>query len=105
MRGPVTSFLYLRYRLQSFKIGVDIPHQDKIIFVISWPMSGANMGEIVRFVPKSERERARLIREARAVYDSVFPSADPVSKEQNKTPAGLAVGGANAHRSDGVVVS
>lgn len=33
------------------------------------------MSEIVRFVPKSELERARLIREARAIYDSIFPSA------------------------------
>ncbi|QOZ77168.1 hypothetical protein XH83_17930 [Bradyrhizobium sp. CCBAU 53351] len=35
------------------------------------------MGDIVRFVPKSELERARLIREARAIYDSIFPSAAP----------------------------
>ena len=33
------------------------------------------MSEIIRFVPKSELERARLIREARAIYDSIFPSA------------------------------
>jgi len=32
------------------------------------------MGEIIRFVPKSELERARLIREARAIYESIFPS-------------------------------
>lgn len=31
------------------------------------------MGEIVRLIPKSELERARLIREARAIYDSIFP--------------------------------
>jgi hypothetical protein len=35
------------------------------------------VGDIVRFVPKSELERARLIREARAIYDSIFPSAAP----------------------------
>lgn len=40
------------------------------------------MGEIVRFIPKSERERARLIREARAIYDSIFPPADPVGERQ-----------------------
>lgn len=28
---------------------------------------------IVRFVSKSELERERLIREARAIYDSIFP--------------------------------
>ncbi|WP_167561300.1 hypothetical protein [Bradyrhizobium sp. AS23.2] len=35
------------------------------------------MGDVVRFVPKSELERARLIREARAIYDSIFPPAAP----------------------------
>jgi len=39
------------------------------------------MGEVVRFVSKSERERVRLIREARAIYDSIFPSADPGQRE------------------------
>src|ERR1700741_2950133 len=47
---------------------------------------GANMGEIIRFVPKSERERARLIREARAIYDSIFPPADPVREQHHKAP-------------------
>ena len=42
-------------------------------------ISGANGATVVRFVPKSERERARLIREARAIYDSIFPPADPGS--------------------------
>jgi hypothetical protein len=59
------------------------------------------MGEIIRFVPKSERERARLIREARAIYDSIFPSADPVSEKQKSHT----VSGANAHRRDGVLLS
>ena len=35
------------------------------------------MGEIVRLIPKSELERARLIAEARAIYDSIFPPAAP----------------------------
>jgi hypothetical protein len=34
------------------------------------------MGKIVGFVSESERERVRLIREARAIYDSIFPPAD-----------------------------
>jgi hypothetical protein len=68
-------------------------------------MFGANMGEIIRFVSKSERERARLIREAREVYDSIFPPAGPIGEKQNKAPVGHTVGGANAHRSDGVLVS
>jgi hypothetical protein len=38
------------------------------------------MGEVVRFVPKSELERARLIREARVIYELVYPPADQASK-------------------------
>ena len=41
------------------------------------------MGEVIRFVPKAELERARLIREARAIYESVFPPAEPVSEERD----------------------
>jgi hypothetical protein len=41
------------------------------------------MGEVIRFVPKSELERARLIREARAIYESIFPSADAVGSAQH----------------------
>jgi len=63
------------------------------------------MGEVIRFVPKSERERIRLIREARALYESVFPPADPVSERQDKAPASHTVGGANVHRSDGALLS
>ena len=63
------------------------------------------MGEVIRFVSKSERERARLIREARAIYDSVFPPADPVSEQQDKAPVSHTVTGTNAHRSDRVVLS
>ena len=62
------------------------------------------MGEVIRFVPKSERERARLIGEARAVYDSIFPPADPV-REKNKVLVSYTVSGANAHRSDGILLS
>jgi hypothetical protein len=63
------------------------------------------MGEVIRFVPKSERERGRLIREARAIYDRLFPPADPVSEKQNKAPVSRTVSGANGHRSDGVLLS
>ena len=37
------------------------------------------MGEVIQFIPKAERERLRLIREARAIYDSVFRPADSVN--------------------------
>ena len=63
------------------------------------------MGEVIRFVPKSERERVSLIREARAIYDRIFPPADPVSEQQDKAPVSRTASGANGHRSDGVVVS
>jgi hypothetical protein len=36
------------------------------------------MGKIVGFVSKSELERLRLIRESRAIYDSIFPPNDAV---------------------------
>jgi hypothetical protein len=38
------------------------------------------MGNIVRLVPKSELERIRLVREARAIYDSIFPPTDVVGE-------------------------
>ena len=63
------------------------------------------MGEVIRFVSRSERERALLVREARAIYDSVFPPADPVSEQQNRAPVSHTVSGANAYRSGGVVLS
>jgi hypothetical protein len=54
------------------------------------------MGEVIRFVPKSELERLRLIREARAIYDSVFPPVVAVTGQ----PTARAVGDANVHRGD-----
>ncbi|BBO06948.1 MULTISPECIES: hypothetical protein [Bradyrhizobium] len=35
------------------------------------------MTNVVRFASKSELERQRLIREARAIYDSIFPPDIP----------------------------
>ena len=43
------------------------------------------MGEVIRFVPKSEIERARLIREARAIYDRIFPTADSADEQRDDT--------------------
>ena len=63
------------------------------------------MGKVIRFIPKSERERVRLIREARAIYDSIFPPADPVSEQQDKAPVSHTVSGANAYRSNGLPLS
>jgi hypothetical protein len=62
------------------------------------------MGEVLRFIPRSERERARLIREARAIYDNIFPPADTII-EQDEAPLGQTVSGANARRSDWILLS
>jgi hypothetical protein len=32
------------------------------------------MGDVIQFIPKSALERTRLIREARALYESIFPT-------------------------------
>ena len=55
------------------------------------------MGEVIRFIPKAERERIRLIRTARAIYDSVFPSTKSVNAQRDKTPATRPVNGARLH--------
>jgi len=52
------------------------PNQGRLVSFLL-PPRGADMGEVVRLVTRAERERARLIREARANYDAVFPRADP----------------------------
>ena len=57
------------------------------------------MGEAIRLVSKSERERVRLIREARAIYDSVFPRSD--SEQRDKAPATQRTIGANAQLGEG----
>ncbi len=54
------------------------------------------MGEVIQFVSKAERERARLVREARAIYDSIFPPVDPIRERQDKAPISHAVSGAGA---------
>jgi hypothetical protein len=59
------------------------------------------MGEVIRFVPKSERERARLIREARAIYDSVFPPSDSVREQRDKASGSNTRIGADVHRGEG----
>lgn len=63
------------------------------------------MGEVIRFIPKSERERGRLIREARAIYDSIFPPSDSIGEQSDKALLSRAIVGANAYRGDGVLRS
>ncbi len=38
------------------------------------------MSEVIQLVPKAEQERLRLIREARAIYESIFPTVKPQEK-------------------------
>jgi hypothetical protein len=60
----------------------------------------ANMGEVVRFVSKAERERLRLIREARAMYDSVFPSSQSINARRDKTTIAQTVNGPDVRHGD-----
>jgi hypothetical protein len=53
----------------------------------------ADMGQVIQFVSKSERERIRLIQEARAIYDSIFPPADPSGEQQDAATISRAAGG------------
>jgi hypothetical protein len=62
------------------------------------------MGEVVPFAPKSGRERARLIREARAIYDSIFPPA-AVSEQRAEGSVSPTVSSANPDRGNGVLLS
>lgn len=58
------------------------------------------MDDVIEFTPKSERERRHLIREAREIYDSIFPSRDPVSEPQDRILASHSVHGASGYRRD-----
>ena len=46
---------------------------------------GEQMGEVVQFIPKRDLERARLIQEARAIYERIFPSEGPASLQRVPT--------------------
>ncbi len=44
------------------------------------------MGEVVQFIAKSDLERDRLIQEARAIYESIFPTEkSPASLPRDRT--------------------
>jgi hypothetical protein len=62
------------------------------------------MGEVIRFLVNPERERARLIRVARAIYDGIFPPA-AVGEPQDKGSVSQTVSGATAHYSNGFILS
>jgi hypothetical protein len=60
------------------------------------------MGEVIRFISKAERERLRLIREARAIYDSVFPPSESISEEPDERRITHAANAAGARRDSAV---
>ena len=63
------------------------------------------MGDVIQFVSKYERDLDRLIRIARARYDSIFPPADPVGEERDKALNTLPVSGATVHSGDADLLS
>ena len=46
---------------------------------------GEQMGEVVQFIPKRDLDRARLIQEARAIYEGIFPTEKGPSRLQRGT--------------------
>jgi hypothetical protein len=56
------------------------------------------MGEVIQFISKAERERLRLIREARAIYDGVFPSSDTVNEQRDNALIVHSVNGTWIHQ-------
>jgi hypothetical protein len=40
------------------------------------------MGDVIQFIPKAALERTRLIREARAIYESIFPTEKGHASQQ-----------------------
>jgi hypothetical protein len=61
------------------------------------------MGEVIRFAPRSELKRARLIREGRSKYHSNSPLANTVNEQQGRTSISRAVRGTDY--SDGILPS
>jgi hypothetical protein len=48
-----------------------------------FPAQVSQMGEVIPFIPKPapDRVKDRLIQEARAIYESIFPTETPVSEQ------------------------
>jgi len=62
--------------------GPQISERDGMMFVMASSRIsclGAHMGEVVQFIPKRDLERVRLIQEARAIYERIFPPEAPAS--------------------------
>jgi hypothetical protein len=46
---------------------------------------GERMGKVVQFIPKRDLEQGRLIQEARAIYEGIFPTEKSAGSEQRGT--------------------
>jgi hypothetical protein len=46
---------------------------------------GEQMDEVVQFIPKRDLERARLIHDARAICEGIFPTENGPASEQRGT--------------------
>jgi hypothetical protein len=62
------------------------------------------MDEVMQSVPDSELERARPIRKARLLYDSVFTPPDLFREQRDKASASHMRIGADVHRGNGGLV-
>jgi hypothetical protein len=47
------------------------------------------MSEVVRFISNSDLDRARLIQEARAIYENIFPQANRISEAPIQSDDGV----------------
>jgi hypothetical protein len=52
------------------------------IFSPEFPVLESTMGEVIQFILKRDLERARLIQEARAIYEGIFPTEKGPAIEQ-----------------------
>jgi len=59
------------------------------------------MGEVISLVSKAERERNRLIRQAREIYDSIFPSEHAAYEQRAEAIAGHTSSDINVSREGG----
>lgn len=50
-----------------------------------FPTLVSKMGEVVQFIPKRDLDRARLIQEARAIYERIFPTEGAASLQRGPT--------------------
>lgn len=70
-----------------------------------YPMFGANMGDVMRLIPTSERGQTCLTRDIFARCSSVFPPTNRAGEQRDESPVSRSVGSANPYSSVRVVLS